>query len=198
MLYKYLASISETKPLKWILNECVFADGPFLEDNSPTKSPPEHHDETLLLTSDSLPIFLEEPQDSYVVKNRPAVLKCRAAHALKVYFKCNGAKNVETSKFDFVDPQTGVRVMEAETNVTRDMVEEFFGKDKFKCECHAWSGRGSIKSQSATIDVACEYFLAICSETICFQIGIRLVIILWCRYIFAELTNWRFLVICYK
>ncbi|XP_044267002.1 netrin receptor UNC5B isoform X3 [Tribolium madens] len=129
-------------------------DGPYLDDNSPTKSTADHHDESLLLNSDSLPIFLEEPQDSYVVKNRPAVLKCRAAHALKLYFKCNGAKNVETSKFDFVDPQNGVRIMEAETNVSRDMVEEFFGKDKFKCECYAWSGRGSIKSQSATIDVA--------------------------------------------
>ncbi|XP_015835944.1 netrin receptor UNC5C isoform X2 [Tribolium castaneum] len=129
-------------------------DGPYLDNNSPTKSTADHHDESLLLNSDSLPIFLEEPQDSYVVKNRPAVLKCRAAHALKLYFKCNGAKNVETSKFEFVDPQNGVRIMEAETNVSRDMVEEFFGKDKFKCECYAWSGRGSIKSQSATIDVA--------------------------------------------
>ncbi|XP_063918325.1 netrin receptor UNC5B isoform X3 [Zophobas morio] len=129
-------------------------EGPYLDDNTPTKSTSDHHDESLLLNSDSLPIFLEEPQDSYVVKNRPATLKCRAAHALKLYFKCNGAKNVVNSKFEFVDPQTGVRMMEAEANVTRDMVEEFFANEKFKCECYAWSGRGSIRSQSATIDVA--------------------------------------------
>jgi netrin receptor unc-5 len=142
--------------LHWFIFFFFLADGPFLDDNTPTKSTSDHHDESLLLNSDALPIFLEEPQDSFVVKNRPATLKCRAAYALKLYFKCNGVKNVETSNFEFVDPQTGVRMMEAETNVTRDMVEEFFGNDKFKCECYAWSGRGNIKSQSATIDVACE------------------------------------------
>lgn len=65
---------------------------------------------------------------------------------------------MDSVQFEFVDPQSGVRIVEAETNVTRDMVEEFFGKEKFKCECYAWSGRGNIKSQSATVDVACKYF----------------------------------------
>lgn len=31
-----------------------------------------------------LPIFLIEPQSAYAVRNRPAVLKCKAAHALQV------------------------------------------------------------------------------------------------------------------
>lgn len=31
-----------------------------------------------------LPIFLMEPQSAYAVRNRPAVLKCKAAHALQV------------------------------------------------------------------------------------------------------------------
>lgn len=41
-------------------------DGPLtgVEDNSP-------------------PIILEDPQDAYVIKNKPATLTCRAAHALK-------------------------------------------------------------------------------------------------------------------
>lgn len=93
-----------------------------------------------------------------MVKNRPALLQCRAAHTLRMYFKCNGVKNVDSTVSEFVDPQNGVRIVEAETNVTRDMVEEFFGKEKFKCECHAWSGRGSIKSQPATVEVACKLF----------------------------------------
>lgn len=135
------------------------SDGPLLETAVvPTKPTlQEHPDDSLLLNSDSLPIFLAEPQDGYVVKNRAALLQCRAAHALRLYFKCNGARNVDTVQSEFVDPQTGVRNVEAETNVTRDMVEEFFGNEKFKCECHAWSGRGSIKSRPATVDVACEY-----------------------------------------
>lgn len=33
---------------------------------------------------DNLPIFLLEPENTYVVKNKPAMLKCRAANALKV------------------------------------------------------------------------------------------------------------------
>ncbi|XP_018318917.1 netrin receptor unc-5-like [Agrilus planipennis] len=132
---------------------CSNQDGTLLEETSPTKPAPEA-DDSLLSNSDSLPIFLAEPMDAYVVKNRPATLQCRAAHTLKIYFKCNGARNVDAVQWEFVNPQNGVRIIEAEANVTRDMVEEFFGKEKFKCECHAWSGRGSIKSQPATVEVA--------------------------------------------
>lgn len=35
-------------------------------------------------TGDELPVFLSEPQSTYVIRSRPAVLKCRAAHALQV------------------------------------------------------------------------------------------------------------------
>lgn len=35
-------------------------------------------------TKDNLPIFLLEPENTYVVKNKPAILKCRAANALEV------------------------------------------------------------------------------------------------------------------
>lgn len=126
-----------------------------MDDTPPTKPTPEA-DDTLLSNTDSLPMFLLEPSDAYVIKNRPATLHCRAANTLQIFFKCNGAKNMHTVQTEFVDPQTGVRIVEAETNVTRNMVEEFFGKDKFKCECYAWAGRGQIKSQSATIEVSCK------------------------------------------
>lgn len=58
---------------------------------------------------------------------------------------------------EFVDPMTGVRNVETSLNVTRNEVEEFFGQDKFKCECIAWSSRGQIRSQMAKVDVACKY-----------------------------------------
>ncbi|KAG6439307.1 hypothetical protein O3G_MSEX000663, partial [Manduca sexta] len=62
-------------------------------------------------TKDNLPIFLLEPENTYVVKNKPATLKCRAANALEVFFKCNGVKT-KAVNFEFVDPQTGVRIIE--------------------------------------------------------------------------------------
>ncbi|XP_033225992.1 netrin receptor UNC5C isoform X2 [Belonocnema kinseyi] len=101
-----------------------------------------------------LPVFLTEPLDAFVVKNKPATLHCKAAHALQVYYRCNGIRAEESLQTEFVDPHTGTRIVECELNVTRDQIEEYFGKDKFKCECVAWSGSGQIKSQPATIDVA--------------------------------------------
>lgn len=35
-------------------------------------------------SGDELPIFLSEPQSTYVIRSRPAILKCKAAHALQV------------------------------------------------------------------------------------------------------------------
>lgn len=103
-----------------------------------------------------LPVFLTEPVNSFVVKNKHAILRCKAAHALQIYFRCNNARAEDSQQQDFVDPHTGTRIVECELNVTRDHIEEYFGKE-FKCECIAWSGSGQIKSQPATIDVACEY-----------------------------------------
>ncbi|XP_034941233.1 netrin receptor UNC5B-a isoform X2 [Chelonus insularis] len=105
-------------------------------------------------TGGHLPVFLMEPLDAFVVKNKPATLKCRAAHALQLYFRCNGQRAEDSHQTDFVDPQTGTRIVDSELNITRDHIEEYFGKDKYKCECVAWSGSGSIKSQPAIIDVA--------------------------------------------
>ncbi|OWR47055.1 unc-5 [Danaus plexippus plexippus] len=102
---------------------------------------------------DNLPVFLLEPENTYVVKNKPATLKCRAANALEVYFKCNGIKT-EALNFEFVDPQTGVRIIEGEYKVTREQVEEYFGTEKYQCSCFAWTSRGQIRSQPATIELA--------------------------------------------
>lgn len=35
---------------------------------------------------DNLPMFLQEPENTYVLKNKPATLKCRAANALEVSY----------------------------------------------------------------------------------------------------------------
>ncbi|XP_025202443.1 netrin receptor UNC5C isoform X1 [Melanaphis sacchari] len=104
-----------------------------------------------------LPIFLEEPMDAYVIKGKPASLTCRAAHALTVHFRCNGDRIEDAMApvvTDFVDPQTGVRNVEAIVNVTRNHVEEYFGKHNYQCQCVAWTSRGEIISRPANVVVA--------------------------------------------
>ncbi|XP_045524573.1 netrin receptor UNC5B-like isoform X1 [Pieris brassicae] len=108
----------------------------------------------LLQSSSELPMFLLEPQHAYVVRNKPATLRCRAANALQVYFMCNDVRSVGSTQFEFVDPQSGIRIVEAECNVTRDHLEEYFGEDRFACKCHAWSSRGDIRSQPAIVELA--------------------------------------------
>lgn len=71
------------------------------EEDDEESYPVEDYDygdyETATITSDtdliaggSLPIFLAEPVDTFVVKGKPATLHCRAAHALQVtHCTCN-------------------------------------------------------------------------------------------------------------
>lgn len=112
----------------------------------------------------SLPIFLFEPQSTFVTKNRPATLNCKAAHALELTFKCSGSSHAPPLQQEsHVDPHSGVTFLEVTSTVNRNLVDEYFGKDAFKCECIALSSRGSIKSQPAVIEVACKYFFIIYS-----------------------------------
>ncbi|KAL7301475.1 hypothetical protein TKK_0005913 [Trichogramma kaykai] len=124
------------------------------EDESPSPTMSNGDSELIGGGPGNMPIFLVEPVSSYVVKNKPTTLHCKASNALEVYFKCNGAQVKDHMQLDFVDPHTGTRYVEAELNITRNHIEEYFSKDKYKCECIAWSSAGRINSQPAVIDVA--------------------------------------------
>lgn len=79
---------------------------------------------------------------------------------LQLTFKCSGSSHPPPSTLDsHVDPHTGVQLQEVTATISKDLVFEYFGKSPFKCDCHAWSPRGKAKSQSATVEVACKFFI---------------------------------------
>ena len=122
------------------------------------KQPPiESFGDTLEGADANLPTFIMEPQNTFVMRNRPAVLNCKAEHALQLSFKCSGSSLPPPSISDsYVDPHNGVTIQEVTATITRELVDEYFGKGPFKCECRAYSSRGKAKSRPATIHVACK------------------------------------------
>ena len=107
------------------------------------------------LESTALPVFLLEPSSSFALRHRPALLRCRVAHALSVHFSCNSEVLTPDRTDRHVDPESGVGITEAEIKVSRDKVEEFFGD--YHCACVAVSGKGSSTSRPAQVTYACKF-----------------------------------------
>ena len=80
----------------------------------------------------------------------------------QVFFRCSGSNSPPPSTGEsHVDPHSGVHFQEVTATISRDLIFEYFGKPPFKCECHAWSPRGKVKSQAAAITLSCKYILSV-------------------------------------
>ena len=106
------------------------------------------------------PVFLKQPSDSYVIKNSPATLHCRVAHAVDIHFQCNSEILAPTRVESHVEPETGLKYTEASVQISRDKVEEYFGE--FHCTCLATSAQSeAVQSRPALVTFACKYCLVL-------------------------------------
>ncbi|XP_046911754.2 uncharacterized protein LOC124492796 isoform X2 [Dermatophagoides farinae] len=105
--------------------------------------------------------FEEEPADSYIVRSKSAILRCRTLNALNAWFTCNSGdeRRIQSNQkiSNYVDPQTGIRLIEIDLEITRSDVEEHTNSgytNPYQCWCTAYGGHHQIMSRKASVSFA--------------------------------------------
>ena len=104
----------------------------------------------------ALPVFLHEPKSTYTSKEKPGTLRCRVAHAQRVYFTCDNEILKSTTEKDGVHLTSNSKYKEITINIKRSQVLDILGE--YSCKCHASYTHGEVESKAVTVDIACEYF----------------------------------------
>ncbi|RWS13533.1 histone-lysine N-methyltransferase SMYD3-like protein, partial [Dinothrombium tinctorium] len=112
------------------------------------------------------PNFDEEPSDFYGVRTKTAILRCKVSRVLDAFFQCSSGK-VTRNGHNYVDPQTGVRIIELQLEVTRNEVNEYTKANSlslstpgdsrhYECWCSAYGGHQKVLSRKASVQFACK------------------------------------------
>lgn len=72
----------------------------------------------------TLPHFIEEPDDAYIIKSNPIALRCKARPAMQIFFKCNGEwvhQNEHVSE-ESLDESSGKNVKQSEESMVAPQI----------------------------------------------------------------------------
>jgi hypothetical protein len=106
------------------------------------------------VSSYALPVFIQNPENSYTAKGKSAILECRIAHARRAYFVCNDDKKDSTTETKGLsDPKTQANdVTKITLEITKTEVNSGIGE--YTCKCKAYSGKGQVESTAVTVSNA--------------------------------------------
>ncbi|RUS85398.1 hypothetical protein EGW08_006841, partial [Elysia chlorotica] len=91
---------------------------------------------------------LQPLSNYYVVTGKPATITCRATPAITITFRCAGRQVPAKSQTnrEMVDRRTRRKTLESSIQVTKEEVDEYYGKDGYSCRCFAQNNvQGSVK-----------------------------------------------------
>lgn len=114
--------------------------------------------------SASLLSFYEKPEDSFLTKDQPAVLKCKIENAKSGFFKCNDHWSPDSTNSRLI--QIGNKqLLTLELTISYNQLEEFkklsiYSNSEsipsFWCVCLGWLNDESITSDKIFIKPACK------------------------------------------